>query len=462
MAEDNLLSIPPDEYEAQIAAGVKDPHKRRFLRVATLALSGLALSAARIKVGRGGNSDRKEPTGRELIKPTEDSYSIAGFKFFLNGEGLPYSYQTPAGGLCTISVEDIRQTREKAIMLGEPELFGFFRSDLGTQDVQTETEARPFTIELPKDVVGEEELTSRGIKIVNTDETTLHIRRSAFEAGGPLEKHAEGVMKPLDIVLVDGPTVSGDYMKDPRYSIYLDGMKRVDRFGPDLVRPGTVRDKMREYNDFLTKQAMKDKDEPLQIRTKVYAALLETVTPEEWEVCDRALVATYGLYLDSEDSHTGKDTVFVAVGRGRAVSGVGISFDSTGQLRFVSTGVSLTRLKYFESFPDDSGLEPTGRQSHFDPSSVEDSGMFRRLMGYQYEFNGNPPAGFVLRHELVHTKLVGGPEKDADLEAMGGLATAWRKWEESGFTDDSGYCFVFSLSNGGYMLAQGTRGGPAV
>jgi hypothetical protein len=37
---------------------------------------------------------------------------------------------------------------------------------------------------------------------------------------------------------------------------------------------------------------------------------------------------------------------------------------------------------------------------------------------------------------------------------MDGISRAWKKWVDSGYKDDSGYYFVFSLPGGGYIMTK--------
>ena len=77
---------------------------------------------------------------------------------------------------------------------------------------------------------------------------------------------------------------------------------------------------------------------------------------------------------------------------------------------------------------------------------------------------GDQKLGFSLRHELTHHELVGkrlinnqpvdASEYNTDIKAMETIRQAWEKWEKSGFTDNSGYYFAFSLPEGGYILTE--------
>lgn len=80
---------------------------------------------------------------------------------------------------------------------------------------------------------------------------------------------------------------------------------------------------------------------------------------------------------------------------------------------------------------------------------------------------GAQAIGQALLHEIAHDELIaqrqlkGLPknrsEYDADIRAMERIRDGWEKWKNSGFIDDSGYFFIFSLREGGYILTNWTH-----
>lgn len=77
---------------------------------------------------------------------------------------------------------------------------------------------------------------------------------------------------------------------------------------------------------------------------------------------------------------------------------------------------------------------------------------------------GAQTAGLTLRHESAHDEFIAQKfmkgeaphysEYDTDMKAMETIRNAWERWERSEFTDNSGYYFIFSLPEGGYILTE--------
>lgn len=345
----------------------------------------------------------------------------------------------------------------------------------------------PKTSELPKDVLSEGELKKRGVRIIQADNTNLYIREGAFAEGAPLEDHNKSGSQ-LTIVLVDGPSVSGYAMSHPKYAEFknllpeeLAEQKTVDEYKKLAI--GSQEEQVKIWGDYLREIEAGNKDllrlmslqkmrnEILSSKTmlRVYGIMSEQDIRDEMAIMFSRAAGLYrprelrerpviGLQQGEEVENTRRylhnSIIFLAVGHHESKKYNVLYFTPEGELNifpFVGVGASLKPKR------------PLLNQTHPDPKEF-------KFMNYVYVDNtsylfGAQTPGLSLRHELEHHNAavfswVEKGEKpvsnefDTDIKSMKGIRDAWEKWEQSGFTDNSGYYFVFSLPEGGYILTK--------
>lgn len=141
-----------------------------------------------------------------------------------------------------------------------------------------------------------------------------------------------------------------------------------------------------------------------------------------------------------------KTTIFVAVGGNTSNHKREVFyFDKSG--KFATNPFWIQQRVYDKA--------PQPKETYPDPSEIKSTD--ENPEGYLYESSG---VGFTLQHEVAHHRanLEGNNnEQNADMSAMDTIRKAWEVWKKSGFTDNSGYYFVFSLppeKGGGYILTE--------
>ncbi len=459
----------PKENEPQPGSNFLGKHKKLIRAGATSVV--LAYSAFFSACEAGDSAAGPEPVPSatmpaELptpfnVGPDYEAKSVLahdGFKVHLNSDGLPVRWIDWHGNPHEFDLGAMRTLKEKAIVSGEPEIIELipFEAEVKTSSTSSHFEkAHPILKELPDDVMSDEELEARGVKIVQADRTKFYIRKGAFEDGQPLA----GVRKndpnrTLTIVLFDGDFVSPYYMQDERYLPYANSLPRptVDalHFRSDKIE-GTkkILDELRvSPGVFREKKADLILAEKSKLFHYMYLAGDSELLEEAAFDLARGVneTAPGGAYATT----LGNDAIiYLAVGTNldKQSKYSRLYFDPAGNV--VADGytrVGTQKLHYFQqkdSFPDPE--------------------LFMRNIlatcengGYLF---GAQSVGNTLRHELHHEKSIGqaGTLKDCeatiDKDAMEEIGNASDRWEGSGYQDNLGYPYVFSSPDGdGYHL----------
>lgn len=393
--------------------------------------------------------------------------------FYLNGilvrfqDGLPIGCVLSDGEEIPFDPHRVLFAKREARVWKEAEIITLFKVKTSTQTDQLPVAwefgtsgEHPRVTDLPDDVLSEQELGERGITTIQSDRITLRIRKTAFEEGELLAsfKPNQKDRQKLMIILVDGPVVHRSYMKDKRYI----GLKKI------LVNQDENLGRYTAQRDYLFDQQMEEvrqmsvssvrkaygigKAEFL-LYLKAQRALTGFISYEEL-IFAKALYqqSAPGLFIGPKWS-TIPDTsvIFIAVGDEPL---------QTDQNDFsVAYYDELSRFNIrsipLPDFGEKSQFRflPRADQSYPNP---DDLAKFQaspegKALGYQYD---PQTAGFLFRHELGH--LDDSNEITADTRAMMSISAAWNKWRDSGYTDNSGYYFVFSLpeERGGYILTR--------
>ena len=169
----------------------------------------------------------------------------------------------------------------------------------------------------------------------------------------------------------------------------------------------------------------------------------------------------YVVTLDSKGKITEKSIrnkkepiIFLAVGQ--------ITFDLNREVLFFDKDghFGADNKNIFPDVPSDTRPNPS--QTHPNPDDFQMNPNASSNDPKSYPYGAQTP-GQSLRHEAEHNVLEAQGifnEYHTDMRAMEGIRDAWERWEKSGFTDNSGYYFVFSLppeEGGGYILTKKTK-----
>lgn len=424
-------------------------------------------------------------------------------------EGLPKRYTFRDGRVQIVDYAKAQEVRERAIKNKEPEILDVLVTpSLESPLPFTPSPEHPRIVELPKDVLPEEELKTKGIEIIQSPKTNLYIRESAFKEGGIFESFNSGQSK-LAIVLVDGPVISTRYMHDSRYG---QAREIIGKYFPDdeksqlekiteiektLVAQQSVlagwegmkgriediasqkKDGKRvddfqeyfynKYKDLLTPSILEEvKSEIVRLKTE-----RELYSGADEALLERLLVPgnPLGLFVGSRDElnpyrgdSMGKPIIFVCTGKE----------SREGHLETVTTFFNTQgKLDLFDSEYAISGsadLTPRSHQTFPNPADIKmepnsKPGDHRIKIGVQ-----EVSPGLILAHELGHWQLdeaaLGQTEGGADEQLLKRFSEVWNKFKASGFKNDpeatSGYPFVFSILQeygGGYVITENKKDG---
>lgn len=423
-----------------------------------------------------------------LTESQFEHMSINGIDVALDKEGLPVFYKTADGKKVGFDRDEMRRIKTKAIENKEPEVITVIRSEEEKGESKFQgTKERPLTKKLPKDVVSEEELAERGIKIIqapqnpnNEKPINLYIREGAFEEGALLHayenqanKDAESSLQ-LTIALVDAPFVAQRFLQDSRYD---DVRSSLDSENPeelieeyrqklleDLERSRTFSKKHNSNND-----EAYDKAELMVLDNGILSKeeILKRIKPSKAKGGSSILAGLHTGFVSTTIGGSatgvkeGYTTIFISVGVPKENFFKNVTdlshmyFGADGKFNFSKLYITHP----LNTLPN---LEPKKEQGYPRPEDLElNPSAAREKNDYPY---GVQTPGFGLRHETQHNVLTtqalikgqkSNPnEYDTDMAAMQTIRESWDKWETSGFKDNSGYYFVFSLPEGGYILTE--------
>ena len=364
--------------------------------------------------------------------PRAQDYKCLTFKnvkVFIDKEGLPVEYVLPDGKKIQFDKVEIERIREKAIYDKEPEVISVISLDR-LSNFSTE---HPKVTELPEDVLSEEELEKRGVEIIQDNENDygrLYIREAAFEKGALLEDfNNTGRKLTINISyygeILDTPKIKGMSLDELR----AEGIKNEEEHievariltgrainSPYRLRPHA---NVKYYEDFL-----------IDAKARLYAYNKFDYRDDILNLrSDRQYAG--GLYSRGYDP---KIDIFLRNPYFKDL--LAFYFSADGEFKIHSNS-------------------PDIRESYPNPASFEKERFKMGDREYVYGPSSSRALGFLLGHELSHDKLIQqrinkgktpiDSESDTDLIAMAELIGAWEKWEKSGFTDNTGDYFIFSL-----------------
>lgn len=413
---------------------------------------------------------------------------------------IPIEVTLPDGKKVSLDKEEVLESRDNAIQNKEPQLISIFPLDT-SYDFRYSSE-HPKTSELPDDVLSEEELESKGVKIVQADNTDLHIRKSAFEKGGLLADFNNTGRK-LTIVLANVPYIINggfkwDSVNGTDWKIYIPNIE-AQKSAIDAYRAEMLSKFEGELeNQIQDESAQEASSKIIRLKTNVffYKNLLtdsqiaeEIASSSQKEVagiyllgvgggevtmitggkttvmiieCTRDGCSTTQKIINDEEKRVttrtpyNDSTIVVAVGK-TFQEFEGLFFDESGNLAPVEGRYGGSGLNSGQTYPDPSNFK-------LNPNASDEGPDF-------YPYAGQTP-GFVLRHEIDHDRLMaqqwneGGAmnmnEYDTDMRAMEGVRQAWEKWVKSGYKDNTGFPFVLRLPDGTYILTRKKKSGKSL
>lgn len=404
-------------------------------------------------------------TPKSVVTPTEtprpqeqyDYAHVLGVEVAFNRERLPVKYTLPDGKEVVLDKEEVKRARDKAVGSGEPEIVTMILLDNATQESNnTNYEYSleyPKTSILPKDVLSEDELKSRGVTILQNNGTNLFIRKGAFEKGGLLE-YLNNTKRELSIVLLNNLTVSEQYLNDPKYTDIIKSIPRqfltVENFKESTI---TDTQKELEYSYLMREKFLKEDPAHALENYRKYILGLKAKIYKYKNLLTNDQIAneeTPG-FSGSHSFYKDNTILFIFLSKVKHnYNFVTIYINPDGSAN--SAGYTSNNLSLF----------PNPNQTHPNPNDFPFDALASPSNPRSYPYGGQTP-GLVVRHEVAHDKLRvqrlnkgeqvdESSEYDTDMKAMEGIKNAWEKWRSSGYKDDSGYYFAFSLPAGGYIL----------
>lgn len=447
---------------------VKQVSRRDVLRAGLRGAVGLGAASL---LGCGENRSKEKPSaGRVEITQkgevvSENILESGGYRVFLDKDAVPYKYLDPEGVSTLFDNEKMKMAQTFAVENREPEVAHIISVPKASLDIgipiSTSTE-KPFVKDLPEDVLSETELARRGVKIIQSDNTNLYIRKQAFDKEGPLA-HFDGTRK-LIIVAVNSSVVVPGAVSGPKYlevahllnplnttiEEYRD--RRIFEVTKHLEKARSDLKRSQSQSEYTSPQLMNSL-ESIVLETKTVLYRFENTSTDEELLAEASSTISNkaGLYYNPAISGM-EDTAVIFVAAGtmqKTKEEIEIIFDTNGKCSLLRSSFTIVLGDFSpntaDSFPSPRDFVMNSNAKADDPNA------------YPY---GGQTVGLVLRHELAHDKLVWESEKpniseyDTDIKAMEGIREASERWNK--FRDNSGYYFVFSLpDSSGYILTAG-------
>lgn len=379
-----------------------------------------------------------------------------GVKVAFDKEGLPVEFKLIDGTNGVFDREEVKRIKKKAIVSKEPEIISQVIQVFGTSDPDytkpSYSKEHPKVTELPDDVLSNEELKKRGVTIFQAPNTKFYIRENAFAEGGILAGF-NSTGRNLTIVLSNGNT-TGTYLDNASYAESIGKLNSRNKEIPPM------KEKKIKYLKQKLESLRQDKEGDSRLGTDHNDDILYTkmIIEEYRTLNDERVIEDYTDEIYSGDMVLGRykrgydPTIFISVQEQGDYYIRAFYFDPKGVF-----ATDLLHIGYGLEFPKDFPTHPNPKDFKLNSEVFSDN----RSKVYDYEMYA---PGFTVRHEFKHDELIQGKidkgekpnesEQEADIRAMQGIQLAWEKWEKSGFTDNSGYDFVFSLSKGGYILTE--------
>ncbi len=430
------------------------------LAAASSACGGIALG--RDKAVPSATLPVELPTPVDIKPSKERVIDLDGAQVYLNSEGLPEAYLGQDGVIVNFNVDEARKARDLARINGEEEVFKMFRVDVEHLNITTTpadfSEKHPVEAYLPKDTLTDAELKKRGIEIIQSDYTELHIREGAFRDGELLSGYKDGKRK-LIFVMIDEEVVSRHYLKDPKFNSVRELAAPYEDVDVEGLREKMVKGYNSEID--LNRKSLKDYGSEeyylsiLDLKTFIYhtqhlmsAKELLDVSIRSAQLKSKDHQTVLGQYhqdtYDDKGNMTSPAVIFVAMGEPpKSRDYLRIYFDKKGETvvdNFVNRAEgSDVALSDLQALP---GPNDIGRRSYI--NEAQDT----------YILDPDWP-GVRIRHEASHNFLMAdqkepASEYGADEEVIATFKRARDEFDRTG--DNSGYYFVLRSKKTGEVI----------
>ncbi len=428
---------------------------------------------------------------------------ISGFSFLLDQNGTPISYKTPNGKEVIFDKQEIRNIAEKAQANKESEILTIIEipSQIAKTNPKPSVE-HPVLKELSKDVLTTEELAKKGIKILQSTNTDLHIRKSAFEKGGLFEDYNSGKNELIIALINSTLTTDAAMPNSPDWDI----VKAAYLLTGSIFEKKATKVDVAQYRQTQVFKLQKGIDELRIKRTSSQdpdkEGLDSFITGLKIKLLELAKLPDEVLrqQIETQVSHSSKSGFFTTRpgknGKEISIIGIAVGEGIKDSSKIVITAKPDGTFQFMEGRDTGSkGRSPSAEQSTINPLIFKLNPDASPQKPNSYPYSGIQDIsgpGYTLRHEIAHNDLIVGyllkrenandfqgpsgaddrfeefmknigkanmSEYDADMKAVEGLKQAWEKWKNSGYTDNSGYPFVFRLPDGsGYILTKNIAG----
>lgn len=442
--------------------------RRIFLKaLGAFTLSAGVAAAAGIKLN-DGLPTQEDPNKKATATPRKKEISLSEEELLFNQNGIKVWFQdgiptrwedqNSQGGFDKEKLLDAKRQGEED---GGRKVAQVVRvtSDRITKTAISEIEPAIEGIKnLPKDVVSSEELSRRGIEVLDSQNVGFHIRHSAFEEGGLMEQYRLGGDRKLKILITDKPTILQENFQEERYASARDMIQKVLQTVTDAPM-------------YLHACRAPGDDTKRQL----YEQSLQLITKQE--IIDWGLmgIAGYAIRAGMEEGSPDTDFLFLAMGkkteRPSSFECVQVIYTPDG---WSDSGfsASLVDIPLQEAFEPTRILELHPDQSYTNPEEYTKLELYREGTFEWKVLAGVDPDSkdpyFVAMHELEHLKrsaklgaLAKEPqdnverlryfsEQDIDFTTWDNLKNAYDHYKQTG--DDSRYPFVLENKRDGYYV----------
>lgn len=497
--------------------------RRGFLGGAAAVATALAFAWYRVQdepAAKVPDNPVPTPTPTELPPVNLETITDQGLTLHLDEEGVPYGYQFPGEEVSTFDTDTYLYLQEKrnAVMSaqGEPDPALWF--ELAEADVlSAPTPEKPYVTELPDDILTTEELAEYGLEIFNTTNeagaSTFHIRRKAFSGNGVLEPLAllkQSLPNGEQLKKIKIVSLNTEYIPAKGLSFNAGSYTQLE---PIIAR-------FREEIDFAKEKLIQSTTEKIE---ELRAMIAAVATDEEYEQLNKELfkykahldyyanLDDYSMLIKYAKKHNSFYGAFMMYG------GLPYSMQSDEDTVLFMAAPEFSKMadsvKYSIGF-DNSGkvlidklLQKNERQMpgpRIDQSYLNPADISENTTNTDYEFKPDS-MGFIACHEFVHLVMLVLPklaelgklkesqffqnmiadsdvrtamlersiditgetfplqiedeEKFTDIVTKMLFKLAYKLWENSNFTDDSGYNFAFQIpadnfQPGGVQITQ--------
>lgn len=295
-------------------AGKKGGLSRRdFLKVSVGGIGG-AISAWVLGRPEDVKAPGKLDWYQELAKrDLGEIWSGWGVKVRGNMEKfIPISWMDAKGNKGEFDLEEMLKINQVAMREKTTQVVEVTRVETRPREYLSPKITKERLTELPENIVSQKELKQRGVEIIGSEKTDLHLTDEVFKSGGLLEGYTSGTDKGLLIMLVDSPELMVEGFADKRYEKHRDLIEKnfSKEIDPVEVREKVI-DRIREELE-VTKQSVNRQFFEMELKAWEGLSDKEII---ELGIDTSGRVAGYHLPQGHEKGLKDKAVIFLPVGR---------------------------------------------------------------------------------------------------------------------------------------------------